>query len=104
MYQPALTSQATTAAMRTARKLIPANDMAFLQPVMAASLAGNEPLREAVGNKSSGRAIAVAKAVASCRFKIMYRRRKAAQRPGATVRRCPHRRCGSANHSGVTTV
>src|SRR5580692_6506388 len=30
MYQPALTSQATTAAMRTARKLIPANDMVFL--------------------------------------------------------------------------
>src|ERR1700731_837739 len=47
MYQPALTSQATTAAMRTARKLIPANDMAFLQPVMAASLAGNDPVREA---------------------------------------------------------
>src|SRR5580704_2770173 len=47
MYQPALTSQATTAAMRTARKLIPANDMAFLQPVGGASLAGNEPLREA---------------------------------------------------------
>src|SRR5580704_18139771 len=47
MYQPALTSQATTAAMRTARKLIPAKVMAFLRPVMAASLAGNETLREA---------------------------------------------------------
>src|ERR1700682_6174108 len=47
MYQAALASQATTAAMRTARKLIPANDMAFLQPVMATSLAGKEPLREA---------------------------------------------------------
>jgi hypothetical protein len=30
MYQPALTSQATTAAMRTARKLIPANVIVFL--------------------------------------------------------------------------
>src|ERR1700759_1850797 len=47
MYQTALASQAATAAARTARTLIPANDMAFLQPVMAASLAGNEPLREA---------------------------------------------------------
>src|SRR5579862_3714313 len=47
MYQTELASQAATAATRTAIKLIPANDMAFLQPVMAASLAGNEPLREA---------------------------------------------------------
>src|ERR1700734_675923 len=47
MYQTALASQPATAAARTARTLIPANDIAFLQPVMGASLAGNEPLREA---------------------------------------------------------
>ena len=75
-------------------RFIPANDMAFLQPMLwpPRAGAGNEPLREApLGTDGRGRAIALAKAVASCRSKNMCSGRKAAERHNASGRRYPHR-------------